>query len=383
MSVSPVQPAETGTSTAIPFFDLRPSHAPLKELLLEDVVRVFDAATFLNGPEVASFEAAFAEYCGTAACVGVSSGLDALRLALIALDLQPGDEVIVPATTFVATFEAVVQAGGTPVPVDISLSDLNIDLDATAAAITASTRVLLPVHLYGQMADMRGLQLVAGRHDLEIVEDACQAHGAERDGLRAGSAGNAAAFSFYPGKNLGAMGDAGALVTDDIELAHVVRGLREHGQYVKYVHTLQGYTARLDTIHAAVLLRKLPMLDEWNRSRAAAAGLYCEALAGVGDLHLPPVPAGSVPAWHLFTVRTSHRKELAQFLGDAGIGTGWHYPCPPHLCPAYEHLGYARGAFRVSEAIADESLSLPLYPGISFRQAEIVCSVVEAFFAGR
>jgi dTDP-4-amino-4,6-dideoxygalactose transaminase len=383
MSAGLVQPTETAASSAVPFFDLRPSHALMKELLLEDLARVVDAGTFLNGPEVPRFEAAFAAYCGTAACVGVASGLDALRLALIASYLQRGDEVVVPATTFVATFEAVVQAGGIPVPVDISMADLNIDVEAAAAAITPATRALLPVHLYGQMADMRGLQLVANRHDLAIVEDACQAHGAERDGLRAGSAGNAAAFSFYPGKNLGAMGDAGALVTDDSELAHVARGLREHGQFVKYVHAMQGYTARLDTIQAAVLLRKLPMLDEWNRSRAAAAGLYCEVLAGVGDLNLPPVPVGSLPVWHLFTVRTSRREELAQFLADAGIGSGWHYPCPPHLCPAYEHLGYPRGAFRVSEAIAGESLSLPLYPGISPRQVELVCSVVEAFFAGR
>ena len=382
MAVSPSRSLETGNQ-AVPFLDLGPSHAPIKQLLVEDIARVVDAGTFLNGPEVARLETEFAAYCGTATCVGVSSGLDALRLALIAAGVERGDEVIVPATTFVATFEAVVQAGGAAVPVDVSLADLNIDVDAVAAAVTPATRVLLPVHLYGQMADMHGLRLVAARHDLKIVEDACQAHGAERDGLRAGAAGDAAAFSFYPGKNLGAMGDAGALVTDDFELAAIVRALREHGQYVKYEHARQGYTARLDTIQAAVLLRKLPLLDAWNRSRTVAAAMYSELLAGLGDLHLPPVPPGSLPVWHLFTVRTAHREELSSFLGEAGIGTGRHYPCPPHLCPAYAHLGHTRGAFPISEAIASDSLSLPLFPGISARQVEAVCSVVEAFFARR
>jgi dTDP-3-amino-3,4,6-trideoxy-alpha-D-glucose transaminase len=382
MAVSPSRSVDIGIQP-VPFLDLGPSHAPIKQLLIEDVARVVDAGTFLNGPEVSRLETEFAAYCGTATCVGVASGLDALRLALIAAGIGKGDEVVVPATTFVATFEAVVQAGGIPVPVDVSMADLNIDVDAAAAAVTPATRVLLPVHLYGQMADMGGLRLVAARHDLKIVEDACQAHGAERDGLRAGAAGDAAAFSFYPGKNLGAMGDAGALVTDDFELAKVARALREHGQYVKYEHALQGYTARLDTIQAAVLLRKLPLLDEWNRARTAAADLYCELLTGLGDLHLPPVPAGSHPVWHLFTVRTAHRQELSSFLGEAGIGTGRHYPCPPHLCPAYADLGHKRGAFPVSEAIASESLSLPLYPGISVHQVEAVCSVVEAFFARR
>jgi dTDP-3-amino-3,4,6-trideoxy-alpha-D-glucose transaminase len=367
----------------VPFLDLRPSLAPIRQLLIEDVARVLDAGTFLNGPEVSRFEAEFAAYCGTATCVGVASGLDALRLALIAAGIGSGDEVIVPATTFVATFEAVGQAGAIPIPVDVSMVDLNIDVGAAAAAVTPATRALLPVHLYGQMADMHGLRLVAARHDLKIVEDACQAHGAERDGLRAGAAGDIGAFSFYPGKNLGAMGDAGALVTDDLEVAKVARALREHGQYVKYEHALQGYTARLDTIQAAVLLRKLPLLDEWNRARAAAADLYCELLSDLGDLHLPPVPPASFPVWHLFTVRTAHREELSSFLEAAGIGTGRHYPCPPHLCPAYAHLGHTRGAFPVSEAIASESLSLPLYPGISAHQVEAVCSVVEAFFAGR
>jgi dTDP-4-amino-4,6-dideoxygalactose transaminase len=367
----------------VPFFDLDPSHAPIKRLLIEDVARVVDAGTFLNGPEVSRFETEFAAYCGTATCVGVASGLDALRLGLIAAGIQKGDEVVVPATTFVATFEAVEQAGGIPVPVDVSVTDLNIDVDAAAAAVTPATRALLPVHLYGQMADMHSLRRVADRHGLKIVEDACQAHGAERDGLRAGAAGDAGSFSFYPGKNLGAMGDAGALVTDDFELADVVRALREHGQYVKYQHALPGYTARLDTIQAAVLLRKLPLLDGWNRSRGAAADLYRELLTGLGDLQLPPVPPGSHPVWHLFTIRTAHREELSSFLEEAGIATGRHYPCPPHLCPAYADLGYTRGAFPVSEAIASESLSLPLYPGISAHQVHAVCSVVEAFFARR
>ena len=382
-AVTPIPSTRAEIRPAVPFFDLRPSHEPIKERLLEDVERIVESGMFLNGPDVAQFEDAFAAYCGAAACVGVASGLDALRLGLIAGGLRPGDEVVVPAMTFVATFEAVVQAGGVPVPGDISPDDLNLDVEAADAAVTPATRFVLPVHLYGQMADMRGLRRVAERHGLKLLEDACQAHGAERDGLRAGSAGDAAAFSFYPGKNLGAFGDAGALVTSDLDLAATVRALREHGQYAKYEHALKGYTSRLDTLHAAVLLTKLALLDEWNGLRTAAANAYRELLAGVGDLELPPVPVGSRPVWHLFTVRTSRRPELAAFLQEAGIGTGRHYPCPPHLSRAYADLGYGEGAFPVSEALARDSLSLPLFPGISVDQVETVCSLVEVFFARR
>ena len=256
---------------AVPFVDLGRLNEPIRAEFLEAVAGLVDSGAFVNGPAVGSFERAFASYCGTGEAVGVASGLDALRLALLAGGIQPGDEVIVPAQTFVATLEAVTQAGGTPVPADIGPLDYNLDPAAAEAAVTSRTRFLLPVHLYGQMADMQSLRSVADRAGLAIVEDACQAHGAERDGLRAGGGGLAGAFSFYPAKNLGAMGDAGALTTDDENLAEAVRALREHGQRRKYHHDLEGYTARLDTIQAIVLELKLRLLDGWNEERRAAA----------------------------------------------------------------------------------------------------------------
>ena len=364
----------------VPFVDLSLSHGPIGPALLADIATLINEGAFTNGPQVAEFEAAFAEYCGTAHCVGLASGLDALRLALIASGIVPGDEVIVPANTFIATFEAISQAGGRPVPVDVSESDLELDVEAASSAITPRTRFLMPVHLHGQLTDMSRLRRLAGRHDLQIVEDAAQAHGAERDGLRAGAAGTAGAFSFYPSKNLGAFGDAGAVCTDRSELAEHVHALREHGQRRKYVHDLEGYTARLDTIQALVLLHKLPFLDAWNDERRQVAGLYLEALDGVGDLDLPPVPEGSNPVWHLFVIRTRDPSALGDFLAERGISTARHYPQPAHLSEAYARLGYTRGAFPVAEALADRCLSLPIYPGISHAQLEAVVSAVGDFF---
>ena len=238
------------------------------------------------------------------------------------------------------------------------------------------------MHLYGQMADMHALRQVAQHRDLAILEDACQAHGAERAGLRAGAAGDGAAFSFYPGKNLGAAGDAGAFVTADSDAAEQVRALREHGQTAKYVHAHEGWTARLDTIQALVLSHKLPMLDGWNRQRGGAAQFYEEALAGVGDLVLPPVPIDSAPVWHLYVVRTANPESLAIFLRERGIGTGRHYPDPVHLTAAYSWLGHAPGDFPVAEALARECLSLPMFPGISEEQLAAVADGVSAFFNG-
>jgi dTDP-4-amino-4,6-dideoxygalactose transaminase len=311
----------------------------------------------------------------------VASGLDALRLGLIGLGIEPGDEVIVPAMTFVATFEAVTQAGGVPVPVDVGADDWNLDPEAAAAAMGERTRFLLPVHLYGQLADMRRLLELADTHDLVVLEDACQAHGATRDGIRAGAGGRAAAFSFYPGKNLGAFGDAGALVTDDHDLAARMRALREHGQREKYRHEWQGWTARLDTFQAHVLLRKLPQLDAWNDERRAAARLYGELLDGVGDLVLPPVPAGSDPVWHLYVIRTGDPGGLARFLEERGVASGRHYPEPPHLSEAYADLGYQAGSFPVAEAISREGISLPIYPGIPEEQLSNVVDAISAFFS--
>jgi dTDP-4-amino-4,6-dideoxygalactose transaminase len=366
----------------VPFLDLAPSHATIKERILIEVAALIDSGAFTNGPQVAEFEAAFASLCGRDQCVGVASGLDALRLALIACGLEAGDEVILPANTFVATAEAVTQAGGTPVPADVSESDYNLDPAAVEAAITPRTRFLLPVHLYGQLADMRALRDIADRHDLEIVEDACQAHGAERDGLGAGKAGIAAAFSFYPGKNLGAFGDAGAIVIDSDALAEQTRALREHGQRTKYHHDMIGWTSRLDTVQAIALLAKLPHLGRWNCERRAAAAYYFERLADVGDLVLPPVAPDSKPVWHLFVVRTADPSALATHLQDYGIGTGRHYPEPIHLTRAYASLGLREGSFPVTEALARECLSLPIYPGMAEEQLEAVADAVAQYFSG-
>jgi dTDP-4-amino-4,6-dideoxygalactose transaminase len=364
----------------VPFLDLGLLHRGLKSEIVEEIAELIDSSAFTNGPQVREFETTFAAYCGTREAIGLASGLDALRLALLAASIQPGDEVIVAANTFVATLEAVTQAGGRPVVVDASEGDYNLDVGAVEAAITERTRFVMPTHLYGQLADMRALGKVAERHQVAIVEDACQAHGASRDGIGAGTAGLGAAFSFYPGKNLGAFGDAGALVTEDERLAEVVRALREHGQRRKYVHDLEGWTARLDTVQAIVLLRKLPLLDRWNGERRAVAAKYEERLAGVGDLRLPPVPAGSEPVWHIYAIRTADPDELAGSLRERGIGTGRHYPEPVHLSPAYAWLGHSRGDFPVAEAIASQELSLPMFPGMTEEQVDAVAVAVADYF---
>jgi dTDP-3-amino-3,4,6-trideoxy-alpha-D-glucose transaminase len=366
----------------VPFVDLSPMSAAVAQDALADVSELLGSGAFTNGPQVREFEQAFAAYCGTRWCVGVSSGLDALRLALTALGVGPGDEVLVPALTFVATFEAVSQAGALPVPIDVSERDCGMDPTAAAAAITPRTKAIMPVHLYGRLADVAGLAAVAREAGLHLVEDACQAHGASRDGIRAGTAGAAAAFSFYPTKNLGAMGDAGALVTDDEDLAARTRALREHGQGSKYKHDVIGWTARLDTVQAAFLLRKLRLLDGWNDQRRSAADRYDEALAGVGDLLLPDVrDRGQV--WHLYVIRTGGREGLAAHLASHGIGTGMHYPEPPHLSQAYASLGYGEGSFSVAERLSREVLSLPLFPGITPEQiGEVVARIREWFERG-
>jgi dTDP-4-amino-4,6-dideoxygalactose transaminase len=365
----------------VPFVDLGPSSEAVKQRALDLIAETIERGDFLNGAAVAEFERQFAGYCGLRHCVGVSSGLDALRIALQSAGLEPQAGVVVPAHTFAATFEAVVQAGGVPVVVDIAEADYNLDASHTrrAAESTGATHIL-PVHLYGQMANMKDISEVADELGLQLVEDACQAHGASRDGLRCGKASRVAAFSFYPSKNLGAMGDAGALVTDDEDLAAHSRALRSHGEQRKYEHKYVGYTARLDTIQAIVLLEKLPLLDEWNEQRRRAAAFYANALSGLDGLRLPPIPEGSEPVWHLFVVRTTEPQALAAFLAERGIHTARHYPEPPHLAPAFRSLGFAQGDFPVAEALARECLSLPIYPGITDEQLERVCDSVRTYF---
>jgi len=372
--------AASMTQPRVPFLDLGAIHRDLKDELLESFAGLIDSGAFINGPAVREFEEAFAAYVGTTHAVGLASGLDALRLGLLAAGLQPGDEVLVPANTFVATLEAVTQAGGRPVPVDMSETDWNIDVDAAEVAVGPQTRFILPVHLYGQMADMRSLSGLAERHGLTLVEDACQAHGAGRAGVRAGVTGRASAFSFYPGKNLGAFGDAGALTTNDGDVAEVMRALREHGQRAKYEHEREGWTARLDTIQAIVLQAKLQRLEAWNEERRGIADHYLERLAGVGDLELPPVAPDSLPVWHLFVVRTADPAALAEALEERGIATGRHYPDAVHLTEAYRWLGYEQGAFPLAERHAERVLSLPIFPGMTTDDTEAVVAGVSAFF---
>lgn len=369
-------------TVGVPFLDLTCADGEPQAAMLEAIRDLLNSCAFTNGPQVSAFELEYAQYCGADLCVGVSSGTDALRLILLAAGLAPGDEVVVPAMTFIATLEAVVQAGGVPVVADVRDDDYGLDPDAVVAAVTPHTRFILPVHLYGQLADLRGLLAVSRRNGLALVEDACQAHGARRDGLRAGTVGLAGAFSFYPGKNLGAIGDAGAIVTDDENLAARVRALRQHGQYRKYEHAHEGYTARLDTVQAIALLHRLPLLDRRNEQRRAAARFYTQALAGVGDLRLPEVASDSEHAWHLYVVRTGEPDRVAEHLARRGIGSGRHYPQPPHLAPAFARLGYSPGAFPVAERLAKEALSLPLFPGITESQLEAVVAGIAGYFHG-
>ena len=385
-----MQPAAPTTTTSnqesvaprVPFLDLSHVNEPVRDEVLRGLARLLDTNMFVNGPEVAQFETAFASYCGSSRCVGVASGLDALRLALLAVGLERGDRVVVPANTFIATFEAVTQAGGIPVVVDVSEVDYCIDSQAAAAALDPRTRAIVPVHLYGQMSDVVALRELSESNDLFVIEDAAQAHGAVRDGVRAGCAGHAAAFSFYPGKNLGALGDAGAITTSDSDLDTKARIYREHGQRDKYVSDVEGYTARLDTFQALALIAKLRFLDSGNAWRRNLAARYIAELDGVGDLQLPPIAARSEPVWHLFVIRTADPVSLAGSLARAGIGSGRHYPIPPHLSGAYESLGYSRGAFPVTEAISRHGLSLPIYPGMTDAQQEHVCETVRAHFDG-
>ncbi len=337
---------------------------------------VLESSAFILGPDVAAFEEEFAAYCGAAHCVGLSSGTAALELALRALGVGPGHEVITTTHTFIATAEAISAVGARPVFVDIDSRTYNIDPAACAAAVTPATRALIPVHLYGQPADMARIGRLAADHSLAVVGDAAQAHGASWHGQPVGLLGDIACFSFYPGKNLGAYGDAGAVTTADPALAEQVRLLRNHGRHSKYVHEQIGFGERLDTLQAAVLRVKLRHLTAWTIARRRLAARYSTLLAGSG-LALPAVVPGAEPVWHLYVVRTPLRDALLRHLKAQGIGAGIHYPVPLHLQPAYAGLGYRQGDLPISEEVAATCLSLPLYPEMSDDQQD---RVVEAVF---
>ena len=362
----------------IPFLDLKAPHVELRAEIDTAIARVLDSGWYILGPEVEAFESEFADFCQAGHAIGVANGLDALHLALRAMDVGPGDEVIVPSNTYIATWLAVSQCGATPVPVEPDPATHNINPALIEAAITARTKVILPVHLYGQPADLDPILAIARRHGLRVLEDAAQAHGARYKGQRIGAHGDAVAWSFYPGKNLGALGDGGAVTTNDPALAERLRVLRNYGSRVKYVNEVQGWNSRLDPLQAAVLRVKLQHMDEWNARRSAIAQQYLDGLRDTG-LVLPQVPEWAQPAWHLFVIGHPQRDALQQRLTAAGIGSLIHYPIPPHRQDAYRELGFAADAFPIANRLAGEVLSLPMGPQLA---AESAARVIAAICAG-
>lgn len=358
--------------TRVPFLDLQAHHAPVRAELVAAFEAVLDSSAFAGGPFVQRFEKDFAAYCGVKHCVAVGNGTDALWLALLALGVGPGDEVITVPMTFMATTEAISYTGARPVWVDIEPETYTMDPRQLEQAITPRTKAIIPVHLYGQMADMEPILAIADRHGIPVVEDACQAHGAAYRGRRAGTWGRLGCFSFYPGKNLGALGEGGAVVTDDDELARKVAMYRDHGQARKYHHDVVGWNARMDGIQGAALQIKLRWLDAANEARRRHAARYRDLLRDVPGLILPREAPDRRHVYHLFVVRVPHRDAVLSELGARGIQCSIHYPIPVHLQQAYAHLGGAPGSFPVSETCASEVLSLPMYPELTEAQVEMV-----------
>ncbi|WP_315549305.1 DegT/DnrJ/EryC1/StrS family aminotransferase [Microbacterium aurum] len=367
---------------SVPFLDLAQQSAEIAEDVLPVWHDILTKAAFIGGAEVSGFEEEFAAYIGVEHVIGVGNGTDALEIAYRALAIGPGDEVIVPVNTFIATAEAVTRVGATPVFVDCD-EHLLIDPQAVAAAITPRTRAVVPVHLYGQTADVEAIRAVADPHGLIVIEDAAQSQGAHSTAGRAGALGRVAATSFYPGKNLGAAGDAGAVMTDDDDVAAFVRNYAAHGSTVKYVHDRAGANSRLDAIHAVVLRAKLRRLEAWNAARRTAADRYRELLADMPEVAVPVTRAGNTDVWHLYVVQVDDRDDVAAALGRQGVGVGIHYPYPLHLTAAYKGLGYRRGQFPVAEAAAARILSLPMFPHLSAdQQVDVVEALRSAVRAG-
>lgn len=360
----------------VPFLELLPTYKELQSEIDTAISRVLNSGTYILSEEVAKFEFSFAEFCCTTHCVGVASGLDALHLALRAMGVSSGDEVIVPSNTYVATWLAVSQCGAVPVPIEPDEMTYNINPDLVEAAITPRTKVILPVHLYGQPVDLDPIIEIARKYNLLVLEDAAQAHGATYKGERIGGHGDVVAWSFYPGKNLGAFGDGGAVTTNNIELAEQIRLLRNYGSREKYVNEVQGFNSRLDPIQAAVLGVKLKHLNEWTQRRLDLANRYTDALHKTKFI-LPHVPKWVDPVWHLYVIRTANRDALQDHLADNGIGSLIHFPIPPHLQKAYASLGYNHGDFPIAEGLANEVLSLPIGPHLSQDdQARVIDSLL-------
>lgn len=368
------------SSMKVPFVDLQAQHQPIMNEVMQAIQNVMTKGNFILGGEVAELEAMFAEYCGTKYAVGVDNGLAGEILLLEAYGIGPGDEVIVQANTFVATPAAVSFVGAKPVFVDCDPETYAIAYDQIEAAITPRTKAIMPVHLYGIPSDMDRITAIANRHNLLVIEDACQAHGAFYKGKRAGSMGHAAAFSFYPAKNLGAAGDGGIIVTNDQAIADKIKVLRNCGSPQKYLHTVSPHNHRLDTLHAAVLKVKLPHLDGWNANRGLRAAEYNKLFEGTNIVTAKYLPE-TTPVWHLYVVRVENRKEMQAYLNEKGIGNAIHYPIPCHLQPYYEPLGYKKGAFPVTEAYMDKILSLPMFEHMTTEQVEYVAEHVKKFAA--
>jgi dTDP-4-amino-4,6-dideoxygalactose transaminase len=363
----------------IPFLDLKAINLRQRDEFHATLDRVLDSGWLVLGEECKSFEAEFAAYCGAKECIGVGNGLEALHLALRAWNIGPGDEVIVPSNTYIATWLAVTYTGATLVPVEPDVKTYNIDPHLIEKAITSRTKAIIAVHLYGQAAEMAAINEVAKKHGLKVLEDAAQAHGAEYMGHRAGAIGDAAGFSFYPGKNLGALGDAGASVTNDSALANQLRALRNYGSHVKYHNEVLGFNSRLDELQAAFLRMKLQLLDSDNGHRAEIAKIYHHGLEDIEHLTLPEIAGGNTSAWHLYVVLHPERDKLATYLAEQGIATMIHYPIPPHLQPAYLDLGFKKGDFPISEKIHSEALSLPMGPFLAAEEAGKVIAAVQSF----
>jgi dTDP-4-amino-4,6-dideoxygalactose transaminase len=361
----------------ISFVDLAAQQAEIESEVADGFARVIADTAFIGGPDVTRFEQAWARYCGVHHAVGVASGTDALELALRAIDVGPGDEVIVPTNSFIASAGAIARSGARPVLVDCDRYHL-MDVDAVAANLTARTRAIMPVHLYGQLADMEALAGLADRAGVALVEDAAQAHGATRHGRHAGSWGMAAATSFYPGKNLGGYGDGGAVMTDSADLAGRVRALRNHGSQTRYEHPTLGFNSRLDTLQAVVLTAKLARLDRWNNARRSAVERYDSLLGGLRGIGLPEVLPGNEHVWHLYVIRVAQRDRVLERLNSAGIPAAIHYPVPIHLTGAFGYLGYRVGDFPAAELAAHEILSLPLHPHLSSAQQERIAEALAA-----
>ncbi len=361
----------------VPFLDLKAQYQSIKLEIDEAIQSVVESCAFVKGPAVRQFEKNFAEYCGAKYTIGVANGSDALYLALRALGIGAGDEVITTPDTFIATTEAITLTGAQVVFVDINPKTYNIDISKIEEKITSKTKAIIPVHLFGQPADMEPILQIAKKYNLKIIEDAAQAHGAFYHGKRIGTFGDVACFSFYPGKNLGAYGDGGAVVTNNEEIATQVEKIADHGSLKKYIHEVEGVNSRLDSIQAAVLDVKLKYIDQWNESRRNNAYIYNEVLKNVAGVTTPVELENTKPVYHLYVIQVENRDGLQQKLTEAGIASGIHYPYSLHLTPAYEYLGFKKGSFPVAEKCADRFLSLPMYPELTESQIKTVCDAVK------